>query len=477
MKIHHCLLAILIVPAFTLTPQMTGAATRRRADAGAAKRKSQTNQPARRPGKPERPRRARKSDPPKSHRRSERRRLDAQRRAEAARIAALARQRAAEDALRARVQALIARDDLSGEDPEIRRAAVNALGNHAGTVVVMNPKTGQVYSIVNQQWALREGFKPCSTIKLVTGLAGLNEGVIDRENTTAIADNNQVSLTRALAHSRNEYFQIVGGRVGFGKMVNYARRLGLGEKTGINVRHETAGSVPFSKSGFAVNRMSSHGDDFKVTALQLATMVSAISNGGKLLTPFIAHEQNPSTTPKIRRVVDIDSQAFRGILPGMVGAVNYGSGRKAYDPRETIAGKTGTCIEHGSWVGLFTSYAPVADPQLAVVVIAKGSDGRNHFPAAVAGRIYRELNPRFGLAAGNRSVTPLQTSSSISDTSIESDSDADDSDEESDEVTPNQTTQPARILSDQRPRVYGKVKPTMMALPSPNAKKTSGPRN
>jgi len=82
----------------------------------------------------------------------------------------------------------------------------------------------------------------------------------------------------------------------------------------------------------------------------------------------------------------------------MVGAVNYGSGRRAYDPAQTVAGKTGTCIGSGGWVGLFTSYAPLANPRLAVVVIAQGSDGRHHFPAAVAGEIYRELNHRFGTA-------------------------------------------------------------------------------
>ena len=55
---------------------------------------------------------------------------------------------------------------------EVRAAAVSALGNHNGTVVVMDPKTGRVYTVVNQDWGLRRGFKPCSTIKLVTGVAG-----------------------------------------------------------------------------------------------------------------------------------------------------------------------------------------------------------------------------------------------------------------------------------------------------------------
>jgi len=84
------------------------------------------------------------------------------------------------------------------------------------------------------------------------------------------------------------------------------------------------------------------------------------------------------------------------MLPGMVGAVNYGSGRKAYRPEQTVAGKTGTCIGQGAWLGLFTSYAPVVNPKLAVVVITRGTDAHNHLPAAVAGNIYRALSPRFG---------------------------------------------------------------------------------
>jgi len=181
----------------------------------------------RRPAKDQKHARAEKSKP--RGRRAELQRLAARRRAEAARLAAIARQRAAEEAMRDGVQTLIEKDDVSGEDPEIRRVAVNALGHHAGTVVVMDPKTGRIYSVVNQQWALREGFKPCSTIKLVTGLAGLNERVIDPADTTTISESNSVTLTSALAHSKNEYFQTVGGRVGFDKMISYARQLGLGE--------------------------------------------------------------------------------------------------------------------------------------------------------------------------------------------------------------------------------------------------------
>src|SRR5437868_13223539 len=195
---------------------------------------------------------------------------EARRRAEAARQAAIARQRAIDEAMRNEAGANIAKDSTVGEDLEVRKAAVAALGHHAGTVVVMDPKTGRVYAVVNQDWALRRGFKPCSTIKLVTGVAGLCEKVIQPIETVSDGSNYRIDLTDALAYSNNSYFQHVGGEVGFDKMVTYARELGLGEKTGINYINESPGRVPLFKSGYAVNHMSSHGDDFEVTAIQLA---------------------------------------------------------------------------------------------------------------------------------------------------------------------------------------------------------------
>jgi Penicillin binding protein transpeptidase domain len=333
--------------------------------------------------------------------------LEARRRAEAARLAAIARQRAIDNAMRDEVRAFISKDDLSGEDPEVRRVAVNALGNHAGTVVVMDPVTGRVYSVVNQEWALRRGFKPCSTIKLVTGVAGLAENAIPLVETAN--DGNRIDLTSALAHSDNPFFQQVGSKIGFDKMLTYAREFGLGEKTGANVPFEFAGKLPEQKPGFVERRMFSHADGFEVTPLQLGTLVSAMANGGKLLVPQIPHtaKEQSKINVKVRRKLDITSDVWQRMVPGMVGAVNYGSGRRAYDPTQTVAGKTGTCIGQAGWVGLFTSYAPLANPRLAVVVIAQGSDARRHFPAAVAGEIYRQLNHRFGTSINLQVATTL----------------------------------------------------------------------
>ena len=161
------------------------------------------------------------------------------------------------------------------------------------------------------------------------------------------------------------------------------------------------------KPGFVERRMFSYADGFEVTPLQLGTLVSAMANGGKLLVPQVprtSKEQSKLVT-KVRRQLPIGPEIWQRMVPGMVGAVNYGSGRRAYDPTQTVAGKTGTCIGSGGWVGLFTSYAPLANPRLAVVVIAQGSDGRHHFPAAVAGEIYRELNHRFGTAINMQVAT------------------------------------------------------------------------
>jgi hypothetical protein len=176
------------------------------------------------------------------------------------------------------------------------------------------------------------------------------------------------------------------------------------------VPFEFPGRLPENK-GILERRMFSHADGFEVTPLQLGTLVSAMANGGRLLVPQIPHSAKElnKMSARVRRQLGITTDVWQRMVPGMVGAVNYGSGRKAYDPSQTVAGKTGTCIGQGGWVGLFTSYAPLANPRLAVVVIAQGTDARRHFPAAVAGEIYRQLNHRFGTAIN------LQVASTLDD--------------------------------------------------------------
>jgi penicillin-binding protein 2 len=315
--------------------------------------------------------------------------LAEQRRREQAAREARARRLAFERALRTATVENIAKDDTSGEDLNVRRAAVNALGGHAGTVVVMEARTGKVLTIVNQDWAIRDSFKPCSTIKLVTGVAGLNENLIDGDGKIKNSSTS-MDLDYALAKSNNTYFQRVGVNMGSPKMIAYAKSLGLGEKTGINADGETAGKLPYGNNNA---RIYSHGDDFEVTPLQLAVMVSALSNGGKKVVPQYVRPRVERTAfrPQVRETVSLPMRSVEGVLPGMIGAAEYGTARRGVDSSMGVAGKTGSCIGKGSWVGLFASVAPVEDPKYSVVVITRGQSERGKYAAAIAGKIYQTL--------------------------------------------------------------------------------------
>jgi Cell division protein FtsI/penicillin-binding protein 2 len=321
----------------------------------------------------------------------------------------------------------IARDNPDGEDLQVRQAAVNAMAGHAGTAVVMEAQTGKIVTIVNQEWAIRNGFKPCSTIKLVTGVAGLSENVIDNEGNIN-GSNFRVQLQDALAFSNNAYFQRVGSNLGNPKMISYAKTLGLGEPTGINAPGESAGKLPY---GNGSARIYSHGDDFEVTPLQLAVLVSAISNGGKRVVPTIAKTKFETTNFRshYKSQINLPAHDLEGMLPGMIGAADYGTARKGVDHSLGIAGKTGSCIAKGSWVGLFASVAPVENPKYSVVVITRGQGERGKYAAAVAGKIYQALAPRLGQNPDRDVATaPFRVKSSVAARSSAKMADEDDDD-------------------------------------------------
>lgn len=335
--------------------------------------------------------------------------LEEKRRREIAVRQAQAKKIAFERSLRADTIVNISNDDAQGEDSEIRRAAVAALGNRAGTIVVLEPQTGKILTIVNQDWAIRRSFKPCSTIKLVTAIAGLNENVIDAADGEIRPSPFRLNLNDALAYSNNAYFQKVGTNLGSKKMVYYAQMLGLGQPTGINAEDETSGKLPFGNENA---RIYSHGDDFEVTPLQLAVMVSAISNGGKIIVPQISKNnvQKANFSGSVRRQVTFPVQNLQGVIPGMIGAATYGTARRGMDAALAVAGKTGSCIGQGSWVGLFASVAPVENPQFAVVVITRGQTERGKFAAGVAAKIYQALRSR---------ITKAENKTLLAQTSIE----------------------------------------------------------
>jgi penicillin-binding protein 2 len=288
-----------------------------------------------------------------------------------------------------------ANDDAVGEDPVVRQAAIDALGKWNGSILVVDPNTGRILSMVNQKLALSSGFTPCSTFKPVVALAALREGIITPTTKLYVGNRERIGLTEALAHSNNAFFHKLGEMLGFERITQYAREFGLGEKTSLDIPGESPGRYPATapKEG-GVGFLAYCGTNIEVTPLQMAAVISAIANGGTLYAlqyPRTA-EELASFQPVVRRQLDDLVEYIPQVRDGLAAAVLYGTGRSAYDPNLSIYGKTGTCSENGARLGWFVSYAGELQPQYVVVVLLRG--GRMMYgphAAEIAGHFYRDL--------------------------------------------------------------------------------------
>lgn len=291
-----------------------------------------------------------------------------------------------------------ARDNPAGEDPQVRQAAVEALGNWNGSVIVVDPNTGRILSIVNQKLALGSGFTPCSTFKPIVALAALKEGVITQSQEVRIGRRTSMTLTEALARSNNVFFARVAQRLGFRRLEKYAHEFGLGEKAGNEIPEESPGRFPSqAPAAGGVGRLASYGEGIDVTPLQMAAVAAAFANGGTLYalqyprTP----EEAANFQPIVKRRLDDLAPIFPAVRDGMSAAVLYGTARLAYDPELDIFGKTGTCSEDGARLGWFVSYGGDLESKYSVVVLLRG--GRPMFgphAAEIAGHLYHELHSK-----------------------------------------------------------------------------------
>ena len=316
---------------------------------------------------------------------------------------------------------LTAGDITAGEDPIVRQAAVDALGNMNGTVVAMDPTTGRILAMVNQKLALSEGATPCSTIKLAVGLAALSEGLITRNTPVRIAPHAYMTLTDALAKSNNLYFEALGRKLGFERVHRYANEFGLGELAGYNIEGEHLGvypdeELPASLGG--VGRMCSFGDSISMTPLQLGALVSAMANGGTLY--YLQHPTTPEEVlnfqPKVKRTLDI-ARYLPEMSDGMAAAVQYGTARqlRMNFSEEQILGKTGTCSNSGTRYGWFASYANTPYGHIVTVIFLEG--GRATFgpkAAELAGVMYRGLYDHSFFLAKTPEEKPATTAVGVS---------------------------------------------------------------
>lgn len=348
---------------------------------------------------------------------------------------------------------------------------------HARTAaaVVMNPKTGQVYSIVSVPGfnpnlftdpSLKSTYDqlnnddvhtpmlnhalspaaPGSTFKLVTATAALSEGNIVPStgwNVTSTVleikgENGQiyplydwrahgyVNLYSAIAWSSNIYFYMAScGLYGYGPkglgngdsalgaviLGQYARRLGFGGPSGIDLDGEFDGVIPdpawkakvHSGPGFnPEDREWYYSDtcfmgigqgDVLATPIQVARMTAAVANGGKLVTPHVVSSVLSPDGKTVRTIqpeikdTGLNPSYLADIREGMHESVTQGAGARAFQPGIDIAGKTGTAEFKEKGVTLqhawFTGFAPFDDPEVVVTVYFDlGVGGDKAAPAA-----------------------------------------------------------------------------------------------
>ncbi len=292
---------------------------------------------------------------------------------------------------------IVASDVTAGEDPIVRQAAIDALGDMNGTAVVIDPSNGRILAMVNQKLALSPGAEPCSTIKLTVAMAALSEGLVTRDTMVQLPGF-RMNMTQALAKSNNLYFEELGRELGFERVRHYSNQFGLGELAGYNISGEQLGiypdeAIPESEGG--VGKMCSFGQGVSMTPLQLGAYVAAIANGGKLF--YLQHPTTPEEVagfePRVKRTLDI-ARFVPDLQDGMAGAVEYGTARslRASFTELPVFGKTGTCSNLGTRFGWFASYSDSPVGSLVTVFFLEG--GRPTFgprAAELTGAFYRNL--------------------------------------------------------------------------------------
>ncbi len=296
-------------------------------------------------------------------------------------------------------------DNVDGEDLEVRRAAVEALGPFNGSVVVADADSGRLLTVVNQKLAFSDGFQPCSTIKIVAALAALEEGIIESRS--------QALLVSAMARSSNWYFANLGAKLGFERVRRYARMLGLGEKAGLNIPEEQSGVLPSAPPKYGgVGMMTSFGAGIAQTPLELAAMLGALANGGTLY--YLQYPKSPAEAarlvPVVKRQLEI-AESLDEMRTAMRAVVDRGTGRRAAAATDQeILGKTGTCTDARAptHLGWFGSFAEAGSRTLAVVVLLTGGRAVNGPTAAgIAGNFFKNLAERGNLIGAAPKVFSL----------------------------------------------------------------------
>ena len=267
-------------------------------------------------------------------------------------------------------------------------------------------------------------YPPGSVIKIVMAAAGLQEGVITKNTSIETPERITVgewsfpdwkyhsgmsNITRAIAESNNIFFYALSGGwdkikgLGPDGIKKYLTMFGFGTKSGIDLPSEASGLVPSPEWKESYKEEKWYlGDtyhvgigqgDLLVTPIQMVKALSAVANGGKLLTPQLVKEvtdvdgnvvQNFSI--KVEKDGFIAPEHISTVQQGMREAVFYGSGRILADLPVSSAAKTGTAqfFNNQKTHAWFECYAPYENPEVALVVLVEGGGGGYEVASPIA---------------------------------------------------------------------------------------------
>ncbi len=319
-------------------------------------------------------------------------------------------------------------------DLDLQVVATNALsatGYTSGAVVVSDPRSGEILALVSlpaydpnlfavgispKTWAalasnplhplldraVGAAYEPGSVFKLVTAVAALQEGIVSRNSTFDAPGYFQlgrwtfgdlkawgrVDFVTGIANSINVVFYTLGYRLGGERLANYATLMGLGERTGLDLPGEVAGTIatPATKQrltgepwypGDSVNMSIGQGA-VTVTPIQVVRMIGSIANGGMLVQPHMllsAVEKDGTShkmMPTVQRTVPYTPGALAVVREGMRAVVERGSGTAAALPKVALAGKTGSAENpRGKPHAWFAGYAPAQAPRIVVIAFVE----------------------------------------------------------------------------------------------------------
>lgn len=284
----------------------------------------------------------------------------------------------------------------------------------SGSVVVMDPATGGVIAMASfpsyapekfndfnkssfPNPVVADGFEPGSIFKVLVMAGAINEKAVSPdEKCTKCAEarvigedtiktwNNKYhpdeTMSDILLYSDNVGMVYVGEKLGKEKLLNNIRNFGIGELTGIDLEEESSPSLKADNQWYPIDLATiSFGQGIAVTPIQMVTAVTAIANGGKLMTPQVVHkiispEKTIEIKPKIKRQV-ISQTTSRVVTEMMVNAVDRGEAAGFKVPGYRIAGKTGTAqipiaghYDDKKTIASFVGFAPADNPKFVMLV-------------------------------------------------------------------------------------------------------------